>query len=147
MDIRTEMFMNEDSQGNKLYMRVNIDENNTWQNAILHLKLKSENHPRLLGNVVFSTRTFYCKRKSSKHYHHKMKGYGFNWSILEDPTLFIRKIHLVVDDTERYEFDKSLIQNYGKFLNFKEQGFELQRFLSFDIIKQHAKKDGDGKAE
>lgn len=139
MELRSEMYMNEDTQGNKLYMRVFYNEHKNPQNAILHLKLKSENAARQLGVVIFPTRTFFCKRNSAKHFHRKTNGYGFNWSILNDPTLFIQRIHLVVDENEQYYFDKSIIEQYGKFLNFKEQGFELQRFLNIDIIKQHNK--------
>jgi hypothetical protein len=139
MQVRTEMYKNEDKQGNELYLRVFIDEKNEPQNAIVHLKLKNGKYPRQLGNLIFSTKTFYCKRDSSKHFHYKTKGYGFNWTILEDATLAIEKIHLVVDETQHYVFDKSIIKNYGSFLNFKEQGFELQRFLPMAIIKKFLK--------
>lgn len=139
MDVRTEIYKNEDKQGNELYMRVFYNEHNEAQNAIIHLKLKGGKYPRQLGNLVFSTRTFFCKRNSAKHYHNKMKGYGFNWTILEDATLSIEKIHLVIDETQHYEFDKSVIKTYGKFLNFKEQGFELQRFLPLVVIREYEK--------
>jgi hypothetical protein len=143
MQIRTEMYKNDDKQGNELYMRVFYNEENQAQNAILHLKLKGSKHPRQIGNLIFSTRTFHCKRDSSKHYHRKTKGYGFNWTILEDATLSIEKIHLVIDDTNHYLFDKSVIKQYGTFLNFKEQGFELQRFLPMEIIKNFSKVDNE----
>lgn len=141
MEIRKQMFKNEDAQGNELYMRVYYDEKDVAQNAILYLKLKGEKTPRQLGNLIFLTRTFFCKRSSSKHYHYKTKGYGFNWTILQDPYLCIEKIHLVVDETEHYQFDKSVIKDYGIFLNFKQQGFELQRFLPMEIIKNYQKQD------
>lgn len=139
MQVRTEMYKNEDKQGNELYMRVFYDEKNEPQNAIIHLKLKSGKYPRQLGNLIFSTRTFFCKRDSAKHYHHKAKGYGFNWTILNDPTLSIEKVHLVIDETQHYVFEKSVIKNYGIFLNFQEQGFELQKFLPMEIIKNFPK--------
>jgi hypothetical protein len=135
------MYKNEDKQGNELYMRVYYDEHNEAQNTILYLKLKAEPRPRQLGNLIFLTRTFFCKRNSSNHYHIKTKGYGFNWAILQDPYLSIEKIHMVVDETEHYQFDKSVIKEFGIFLNFQEQGFELQRFLPMEIIKNYQKKD------
>lgn len=131
--------MNEDKHGNRLYMRVFFDANKEPKNAIIHLKLKDGNYPRQIGNYDFTTRTFFCKRNSSKHYHYKTKGYGFNWTILEDPTLAIEKIHLVIDENENYIFKKSLINEYGRFLNFKEQGFELQRFMPMELIRLHGK--------
>lgn len=139
MEITTQIFQNEDKQGNKLYMKVYYDEHKEPQNAILYLKLKSEKMPRQLGNLIFLTRTFFCKRNSAKHFHHKAKGYGFNWSILQDPYLSIEKIHLVVDESEQYFFNTSVIKEYGTFLNFKDQGFELQRFLPLEIIKSYQK--------
>jgi hypothetical protein len=140
MNIRSELYLNEDPQGNKVYLRVFYDETNTSQNAVIHLRLKGENRPRQLGTLIFSTRTFFCKRNSTKHYHYKTKGYGFNWTILNDPHLSIEKIHMVLDEKEHFIFEKSLIETYGKFLNFKQQGFELQRFMPIEIIREHSKK-------
>lgn len=139
MEIGSRLLGLEDKAGNKLVMRVYYDENKTDTNATLYLRLKSENRPRMLGNIDFATRTFYCKRNRAKHYHHQMKGFGFNWTVLDDNYLNIQKIHLLVDDSERYVFNKSLIKDYGKFLNFKQQGFELQRFINFELIKNFKK--------
>lgn len=141
MQTLSRMFMNEDKSGNKLYLRVFFDGEQQPQTAIILLKLKGENYPRQLGNYTFKTKTFFCKRNSTKHYHYKTKGYGFNWTILEDPYLDIQKIHMVIDEQDHYIFNKSLISEYGRFLNFKEQGFELQRFMPMALIKLHAKKE------
>jgi hypothetical protein len=135
MNIKSQIFANDDSHGNRLYMRVFFDENNQFTNATIYLKLKSEENRRQLGNMDFITHTFYCKRSTAKHYHRQMKGFGFNWTVLSDTLLNIKKIHLVVDDNEEYLFDCSLIKEYGKFLNFKQQGFELQKFMPLSLIK------------
>jgi hypothetical protein len=71
----------------------------------------------------------------AKHYHYQVKGFGFNWTILNDSYLNIENIHLLVDDKDRYVFKKDLLTRYGNFLNFKQQGFELQKFLKFQLIK------------
>lgn len=141
MEVGSRLLGRSDSSGNEIIMRVYYDENKVDTNATLYLRLKSEKRPRLLGNIDFTTKTFFCKRSRSKHYHYKSKGFGFNWTILEDEYLNIQKVHLLVDDSERYVFEKDLVKRYGKFMNFKQQGFELQRFMSFDLIKQFNKKD------
>ena len=63
------------------------------------------------------------------------KSYGFNWNIINDADLGIKTIHLVVDKKDKYIIPKTILETYGKFLNFKQQGFELQKFLPFDMIK------------
>jgi hypothetical protein len=135
MDLKSQIFANDDSHGNRLYMRVFFNELNQFTNATIYLKLQAEDKRRQLGNMDFVTHTFHCKRSSIKHYHNKAKGYGFNWTVLSDTLLNIQKIHLVIDDNQEYLFNVSLIKEYGKFLNFKQQGFELQRFVPFSLIK------------
>lgn len=126
----------EDSSGNRLYYRCTMSENNLVSKAEIHLKLKGENHTRKIGKYYAASRSFYCIRNSAKHYHRKMKGYGFNWSAINDVELDIQTIHLLIDDKERYAFGKDILDKYGVFLNFKSQGFELQRFLPIDIIRK-----------
>jgi hypothetical protein len=139
MILYTKTFANEDSSGNKVYMRIFFDENNEHQSANIHLKLKEEKAPRMLGNFDFQTRTFYCKRSMSKHLHRKSRSFGFNWTILGDAFLSVENVYIIVDDSEHYMFPITLIKDYGHFLNFKQQGFELQRFMSFDLIKRYSK--------
>lgn len=138
MIVNAQMFANDDSSGNRLFMRVFFDEFKKPQNANIHLKLVGEKAPRLIGNFDFLTRTLYCKRKMSKHFHRKTKSFGFNWTILSDAFLDVQNIHMIVDDEEHYLFRKDVIKDYGTYLNFKQQGFELQRFMSFDIIKRYS---------
>lgn len=93
----------------------------------------------MLGTFDFNTRTFYCKRSIAKHLHRKSKSFGFNWTILGDAFLSVENVYIIVDDTDHYCFQISLIKDYGQFLNFKQQGFELQRFMSFELIKRYSK--------
>jgi hypothetical protein len=53
---------------------------------------------------------------------------------MNDPYLDIKWIIADIDG-ERYRFPKSTLKEFGTFLQFKNQGFELQRFLRFDLIK------------
>lgn len=129
------MLAKSDNFGNDLYLRVFSDENNKDVGASIYLKLKSENKRRNIGTLFFNDRSLYVIRDSGKHYHYVSKSYGFNWNIIDDDFLNIKSVHLVVDKSERYIIPKSIMETYGKFLNFKQQGFELQKFLPMDMIK------------
>jgi len=137
MDVATRMMSRKDVSGNKVIMRAYLDENRNDTHASFHLKLVSEDRFRLLGYLDVEKSTFYCKRKSSKHLHIKSNSYGFNWEIINEPQLYIKHIALRIDDEDLYIFPKSLINTYGTFLNFKQQGFELQRFIRMDLIEQY----------
>lgn len=129
------MLAKSDNFGNDLYLRVFSDENNKDVGASIYLKLKSENKRRNIGTLFFNDRSLHVIRDSGKHYHYISKSYGFNWNIIDDDFLNIKSVHLVVDKSERYIIPKSVMETYGKFLNFKQQGFELQKFLPLDMIK------------
>lgn len=137
--METNTFVKEDNSGNKLYLRVLFKAKNQPSSATIHLKLKNENYSRMIGSYDYATKTFYCKRNSEKHYHNKMRGYGFNWSVLDDEHLDIQTIHLNIDDTENLVFTKELLNTHGKFLNFKQQGFELQKFMPMEILREKLK--------
>lgn len=139
MNLYTKTFANEDNAGNRVYMRIFFDEKDRRQSANIHLKLQKETNPRMLGTFDFQTRTFYCKRSIAKHLHRKSKSFGFNWTILNDAFLSVENVYIIVDDSEHYQFPITLIKDYGQFLNFKQQGFELQKFMSFDLIKRYSK--------
>jgi hypothetical protein len=147
MDIGSKVFGKEDKQGNALIVRGFYDENKDWTWATIHLKLANLNKPRLLGYVDVQTATFNCVRDCSKHYHRKAGGFGFNWEILSTNLIHIKTIALRVDDDKLYVFPKKLIEERGTFLNFKQQGFELQKFLDFNLIRPYEKplKENDTK--
>jgi hypothetical protein len=147
MDIGSKVFGKEDKQGNALIVRGFYDENKDWTWATIHLKLANLNKPRLLGYVDVQTATFNCVRDCSKHYHRKAGGFGFNWEILSSNLIHIKTIALRVDDDKLYVFPKKLIEERGTFLNFKQQGFELQKFLDFNLIRPYEKplKENDTK--
>jgi hypothetical protein len=139
MKLNTKTFANEDVSGNRVYMTIYYNDEGEHQNATIALKLKEENNPRQLGNFDFKTRTFYCKRNTEKHFHRKSKSFGFNWTILNDTFLNVDNVYIIVDEEEHYKIPIHLIKEYGTFLNFKQQGFELQRFMSFELIKRYSK--------
>jgi len=147
MDIGSKVFGKEDKQGNALIVRGFYDENKEWTFATIHLKLSNLKKPRLLGYVDVQTATFNCVRDCAKHYHRKAGGFGFNWEILSSNLIHIKTIALRVDDDKLYVFPKKLIEERGTFLNFKQQGFELQKFLDFNLIRPYEKplKENDTK--
>jgi hypothetical protein len=125
----------QDPQGNMLFMRVFYDEYRKDRYCTLHLRLNGERKPRNLGYVDFDTHIFYCQRDSKKHYHYKSEGYGFNEAILRDDYLNVERVCAIIDDA-KYLFPKSVLFNMGSVLQFVKSGFELQRFLKFEIIKK-----------
>lgn len=126
----------EDNNKNRIYLRVFSDENDNKVSANIHLKLINEDKQRLIGNYYFGEKTLYLKRKNSKHLHRSTNSYGFNYTIITDPYLDIKWIVAEIDRVF-YRFPKSLITDFGSFLQFKQQGFELQKFLKFNLIKNY----------
>lgn len=141
MIVDSRVMAKEDNAGNTLYLRIWSDENKFDVGGSIFLKLRSESKKRNLGNLIIKDRSFHIIRDSGKHYHYVSKSYGFNWNIINDVDLGIKSIHLIVDRKDKYVIPKSILETYGKFLNFKQQGFELQKFLPFDMIKNF--KDND----
>jgi hypothetical protein len=134
--VKEQKFVQEDQAHNQLFMRVFLDETNTQRSANIHLKLKGEDRQRFIGNYHFDNKTMYLKRNSTKHYHYATKSYGFNYTLLNDPHLDIKWVVVKIDDMV-YRFPKTMLDSYGTYLQFKQQGFELQRFLKFNMIKNY----------
>lgn len=135
--MKEQLFCQDDKIGNRLFLRVFIDdETNEKVSANIHLKLKDENKKRLIGNYYFHEKTIYVKRTSEKHYHRATKSYGFNYLVVNDPYLDIKWVVADIDGV-KYRFPKSMIDNYGSYLHFMQQGFELQKFLKFGLIKNY----------
>lgn len=135
--MKEQLFCQLDPSGNRLYMRVFIDdETNEKTAANIHLKLVGENRQRLIGNYYFHEKTIYLKRLSDKHYYRATNSYGFNYVVINDPYLDIKWIVAEIDGV-KYRFPKSMIDQYGSYLHFKQEGFELQKFLKFAFIKNY----------
>ena len=100
----------------------------------LFLKLKAEGFRRRIGTITKSTKTLRLTRDRSKHLHFKSNSYGFNHHVLKEGKLF-DKISLS-DQHEAWKIPKDYILEHGKFLFFKNQGFELQTFLSLEELNQ-----------
>ena len=103
--------------------------------VVLYLKLESEGkRKRKIGTITKSTKTMKITRNRGKHLFNKMNAYGFNEYILSNAKTF-DKIWLK-DEFQEWKIPVSFILEHGKYMNFKTQGFELQKFVSLTQIHQ-----------
>lgn len=104
----------------------------------IHLKLKGENRKRLVGRMNKAKRILEVKRKRGKHLHYTSNSYGFNYHILSNAKLF-DKI-LLSDEHGEYAIPVEAILDDGKFLFFKQQGFEKQIFMTLSQMDKFKRK-------
>jgi hypothetical protein len=117
-----------DEKGNQLIAKTN-------ENIIsLHLKLSSEKSERLLGIVNKVDKTFQINRVREKHLFKRNKSYGFNYFVLKNAKTF-DKIYLI-DDVTSFMIPVKFVLENGGFLQFQQQGFELQIFLPIEKMQQ-----------
>lgn len=103
---------------------------------LIKIKLHLQNdRPREIGTVTKSTRTIAMKRIRSKHLFRKGNAYGFNDYILRESQTF-DWIRLSDDLGNHWKIPKEYILKNGRYLNFKQVGFELQRFVSLEELEQ-----------
>jgi hypothetical protein len=117
-----------------------VDEQNTLliksNDKLIIVKLLLKNmKPRMIGRVTKSTRTIEMKRKRGKHLHYMTNSYGFNDYILREGTTF-DWVRLSDDLGNNWKIPVSYILEKGTYLEFKQQGFELQRFVSLENLEQ-----------
>lgn len=120
-------FINDDG---KNYLQIKSND------KIIQLKLCLENFkPRLIGTVTKSTRTIDMKRVRLKHLHWKTNSYGFNDFVLRNQNS-IDWVRLSDDLGNHWKIPVSYILEKGTYLHFKQEGFELQRFVSLENLEQ-----------
>lgn len=107
---------------------------NNGVRIVLKLKLKSEKRTRRLGVINLGQKTIEIKRDSTKHLFKKNRSYGFNYQVLNDGKKF-DNVRLK-DEANEWLIPKSYILDNGKFLFFKEEGFERQVFVTLAEIEQ-----------
>lgn len=112
-----------------------IEEDKMFVSRIIRLQTNGSDYKRKIGVINLQGRFLFIRRVRAEHLHKKSNSYGFNHHILANATKF-DKIKLA-DDFGTYVFPVSLVLEQGKFLHFKQQGFERQLFLDLDIIKKH----------
>jgi len=117
-----------DEEGNRI---IATDKGNVIK---IDLKLKSEKKRRLIGLVTKSTRTFFVTRKRESHLHRESNSYGFNYKILEMALTF--DFISIQDEFKRWVIRRSEVVDNPNYLFFKQQGFELQTFISLEYLDQ-----------
>ena len=117
-----------DSAGNKI-----IASNNGDRIKVV-LKLNTEIRSRLLGYINIKSKSIKIIRKKEVHLLYKNNSYGFNHTLLADAKTF-DKI-LLKDELNSWKIPTKFILENGKFLFFKEQGFEKQIFVSLEQLNQ-----------
>ena len=117
--------------------RFEADERDGFLYITLHLKGKKA--ARNIGRVRLADRVLEVSRKREKHLMLKANAYGFNEYVLREAKKFDR-IELT-DEYGTYLFSRQLVLDMGRYLHFKEEGFEKQLFLSLNIISNHKIQD------
>jgi hypothetical protein len=117
--------------------RFEADERDGFLYITLHLKGKKA--ARNIGRVRLADRVLEVSRKREKHLMRKANAYGFNEYVLREAKKFDR-IELT-DEYGTYLFSRQLVLDMGRYLHFKEEGFEKQLFLSLNIISNHKIQD------
>jgi hypothetical protein len=114
-----------------------VDENGNYLKRVndkIYLKLSSEERARKIGSISDEC-IFVTYRDSKKHLHNKTNSYGFNYEFLKASTK-IEKIRLETNHGT-YLFPLQLVKDEGNFGFYKQQGFEVQVFLSMEIIQNY----------
>lgn len=113
-----------DKEGNKWFVR---------QNVVI-LKLANESYERKLG-LIFEGR-FIVYKTREKHLFRNTNSYGFNYEVIEELTkqpYYIDYVDLY-DDFGMYRVPIQVIKE-GDVMFFKEQGFEIQRFVTLEVLE------------
>lgn len=124
----TKLFESRDPMGNVLYKEV--FKNGNYK---LSLKLIKENRVRALGMVDVTTGTFYMERKRGKHVLLKTDSYGINGVALDQPEV---KSICITDEKGTFLLTKETVYENGKYLFFKQTGYEKQIFVPLTIIEK-----------
>lgn len=101
------------------------------------LKLRSESSARRLGYIRPAQRILELERNRSRHLHQKSNSYGLNYELIKQSTRFdtIR----IIDEFGVYDLPKDIALSNGKFLFFKQEGFERQLFIPLTLLTQYQK--------
>ncbi len=108
----------------------------SMNDKLINVKLKLKGDKvRQIGTVTKSTRTIEIRRVRDRHLFRKLNAYGFNDYVLRHQTSF-EWIRLSDDVGDHWKIPVSYVLEKGEYLNFKKEGFELQRFVSLNDLEQ-----------
>ena len=120
----------EDGSGNRLI----ASHNDTVINLSL---LLADGKKRAIGQIDKATRTLRLIRSRSKHLMRVNNSYGINYYLIENGKAF-DKVQ-IVDEHNSWLVTKDYLIEHCTTMNFKAQGFELQKFISLDKLNTFAK--------
>jgi hypothetical protein len=119
----------EDLSGNKLIA--------SHKDSIINLSLLlADGKKRAIGQIDKATRTLRLIRSRSKHLMRVNNSYGINYYLIENGVTF-DKVE-IVDEKSRWLIPKDYLIEHCTTMNFKAQGFELQKFISLDKLNTFA---------
>jgi hypothetical protein len=119
----------EDGSGNKLLA--------THNDSVINLfLLLADGKKRAIGQIDKATKTLRLVRSRSKHLMRVNNSYGINYYLIENGVTF-DKVE-IVDEKSRWLIPKDYLIEHCTTMNFKAQGFELQKFISLDKINTFA---------
>ena len=104
----------------------------TENSILIQLQLANENRVRNIGIVNRHDKFIEIIRDKSRHLFRKGNAYGFNEHLIKTAKTFDNV--KLIDGDGVYLLPKSVILEKGRYMFFKEQGFEKQLFLDMDII-------------
>jgi len=128
---------------------ISLDENGNelkFSNETYSLTLANQMRIRKIAEVKEKDSIFYlvCRRKYSEHYFVSADSWGFNYCMIVDfEDKHPKGKVIVISEVGRFMTDISTILDEGKFLHFKESGFERQIFLHNSLFK---KKENESEA-
>ena len=119
----------EDGSGNRIIASHN--------DSIINLSLLlADGKKRAIGQIDKSTRTLRLVRSRSKHLMRVNNSYGINYYLIENGKAF-DKVQ-IVDEQNSWLVSKDYLIEHCTTMNFKAQGFELQKFISLDKLNTFA---------
>jgi hypothetical protein len=120
----------EDSSGNKLIASHN--------DSIINLSLLlADGKSRSIGQIDKEARVLRLIRSRAKHLMRVNNSYGINYYLIENGQTF-DKVQIVDEQNTWVVTKKYLIENCTT-MNFKAQGFELQKFISLEKLNTFVK--------
>lgn len=118
----------EDSSGNRLIA--------THKDTVINLSLLlTDGKKRAIGQIDKRTRTLRLIRSRSKHLMRVNNSYGINYYLIENGKTF-DKVN-IVDKRNSWLVSKEYLIDNCTTMNFKKQGFELQKFISLDKLNSY----------
>jgi hypothetical protein len=118
-----------DSNGNKIIA--------SHKDSIINLSLiLVDGKKRAIGQIDKVKRTLRLVRSRGKHLMRANNSYGINYYLIENGNTF--DLVEIVDEQNSWLVSKDYLIENCTTMNFKAQGFELQKFISLDKLNTFA---------